>query len=180
MKRSFFKRKAVKNGIMGKFFGYEEYKPGQALFGSKPRKSLKRGRLRMRGVNDTSVLREKVQSALRDVVIKRDGGCVLRDYRETGVCGGWRGDGKLILQAEHLNSRTHAISFADSRLAVCLCQRHHIYWKPQNSARYWEIIEEIIGPKRWELFQKVKADRTSHKIDLNIELIALKQEYKSL
>jgi hypothetical protein len=148
-------------------------------FGQKPRKPLKRCRLKMRGTSDASVLRELIQSALRDVVIKRDGGCILRDYPDTGKCGGYRKDGKLILQAEHLNSRTHTISFADSRLAVCLCKRHHIYWKPQNSARYWEIVEEMIGPKRWELFQKVKADRMSYKVDMKMALIGLKQELKS-
>lgn len=139
-------------------------------------KPMKRSRLRMRGVSDSSVLKEQIQASLRQRVIQRDGGCVLRDYPETGKCGPRRNDGELVLQAEHLNSRQHMISFADSRLAVCLCQRHHIYWKPQNSQRYWEIIEEQIGPKRWELFKKVRADRMSHKVDLKLAWIALKQE----
>lgn len=135
--------------------------------------------LRMRGISDESVLKDMIQAKLREVVIKRDGGCVLRDYPETGRCGPYKANGELVLQAEHLNSRSHAISFADSRLAVCLCQRHHIYWKPQNSQRYWEIIEGEIGPTRWELFKKVRADRMSHKVDWKLALIGLEQELKS-
>lgn len=141
---------------------------------------MKRTKLRMRGISDTSVLKEQIQAALRDVVIKRDKGCLLRDYKETGLCGPYKKDGKLVLQAEHLNTRSRMISFADSRLAVCLCQRHHIFWKPQNSARYWEIIEEMIGPKRWELFQQVKSDYKTHKVDLKMALIYLRQELKEM
>lgn len=136
--------------------------------------------LRMRGVSDSSVLKERIQAKLRQVVMRRDGGCMLRHYPETGKCGGYTKGGMLILQAEHLNSRSHMISFADSRLAICLCSRHHIFWKPQNSARYWEIVEEMIGPKRWELFQKVKADRRAYKIDLKMQLIGLEAELKKL
>ena len=142
-------------------------------FKRKPTVPMKRSRLNYRSSSDSSLLKEQIQAALRDVVIKRDGGCVLRNCPETGACN-------QVLQAEHMNSRTHMISFADSRLAVCLCSRHHIFWKPQNSARYWELIEELIGPKRWELFQKVKADRMSHKVDLKMALIYLKEELKTI
>lgn len=134
---------------------------------------LKRTRLRMRGVSDSSVLKEQIQSALREVVIKRDGGCVLRNYPETGACD-------KILQAEHLNSRSRTQTFAVSLLAVCLCRRHHIYWKPTHSLRYWQIIEEIIGEKRWELLQKVLKDYKTYKVDLKMGLIGLQQELKEL
>lgn len=134
----------------------------------------------MRGTSEVSVLKEQIQATLRQIVMLRDGGCILRDYPETGRCGPINKQGKLVLQAEHLNSRAHAISIADSRLAVCLCQRHHIFYKPQYSARYWEIIEEMIGPTRWELFQKVKADHRPYKTDLKLDLLALKQELKEL
>lgn len=134
---------------------------------------MKRTRLRRKSQSPTALLKDDVQSWLRAVVIARDKGCVLRDYPEAGKCN-------TILQAEHLNSRTHMISFGDSRIAVCLCSRHHIFWKPTNSARYWEIIEEIIGPTRWNLFQRIKADRMSHKIDLKLAIIQLKRELKDL
>jgi|SRR3990167_9920734 len=152
----------------------------RSYFKQKPRKTMKRSPLRMRGVSDSSVLKEQGQAVLRQVVIARDGGCILREYPETGKCGPRKANGELVLQAEHLNSRSHAVSFLDSRLAVCLCQRHHIYWKPQNSARYWEIVEGEIGPKRWELFKKVRDDYRAHKVDLKLELINLKNELKEL
>lgn len=134
---------------------------------------MKRTKLRMRGVSDSSVLKEKIQAKLRDVVIARDGGCILRDYPEAGKCD-------LIKQAEHLNTRSRMISFADSRLAVCLCRRHHIFWKPTHSLRYWQIIEEQIGPKRWDLLQRVMKDYRTHKVDLKLELLGLEKELRSL
>ena len=145
----------------------------RSYFKPKPRKPLKRTRLRMRGVSDSSVLKEKIQSALRNVVMKRDGGCILRNYPETGKCD-------KVLQAEHLNSRSRMVSFADSRLAVCLCRYHHIFWKPTHSLRYWQIIEEEIGAKRWDLLQKVLRDYKTHKVDLKLELLGLEKELRSL
>lgn len=136
--------------------------------------------LRMRGVSDSSVLKEQIQEMLRKVVIKRDKGCILRDYKEAGMCGPRRKDGELVLQAEHLNGRSNMVSFADSRNCVCLCQRHHIYWKPQNSKRYWEIIEESIGPNRWEMIEDWMDDRKPHKVDLKLALLVLLKEYQSL
>ena len=145
----------------------------RSYFKRKFTKPLKRTKLRIVGVSDTAEIKKEIQATLRTYVIKRDKGCLLRDYPETGGCDS-------ILQAEHLNSRSHMISFADTRLAICLCRRHHIFWKPQNSARYWEIVEEMIGPKRWELFKRVRDDYKSHKIDLKLALIGLKQELKQL
>lgn len=143
-------------------------------------KPMKRTRLRFRGVSDASVLKEQIQATLREIVIKRDGGCWLRNYPQSGACGGHRGDGELILQAEHLHTRSNAASFSDPRLVVCICQRHHIYWKPQYSALYNELAEDFIGPERTKLWKKVREDYTSHKVDLKLELIALQSELKKL
>lgn len=95
-------------------------------------------------------------------------------------CGGYRNDGELILQAEHLHTRSNASSFSDSRLVVCVCQRHHIYYKPQHSVEYNELARDFIGKKNAQLWDRVKEDRTPHKVDLKLELLALKQEYKIL
>lgn len=139
---------------------------------------MRKSSLKLRGTSETSVLKEQIQAILRQIVILRDGGCILRDYPETGKCGPYMKKG-LVLQAEHLNGRSRSISFADSRNLVCLCQRHHIYWKPQNSQRYWEIIEEQIGPKRWDLVQGWIKDRLAHKVDLKMAKIFLEQELKT-
>lgn len=96
------------------------------------------------------------------------------------MCGGYGPkSGKLILQAEHLNTRERNISYGDMRNIVCLCQRHHGYFKQQNGALYWDLIRRHIGPERWEWLQRVIADRTTYTFTshdwLKIE-VALRQE----
>ena len=147
----------------------------------KARQALKaRARLRYRGVNEVSVIKEQIQAILRQIVILRDGGCWLRHYPEAGKCGGYRKDGELILQAEHLHTRSNSVSFADHRLVVCICKRHHIYWKPQYSSRYNELAEKFIGKERTKLWHRVKNDYSPHKIDWKLELLAVQQELKKL
>lgn len=145
-------------------------------FKNRARTPLKRSRLRLRGVSDTSVLREQIQAKLRQGVIKRDRVCLLADYPEAGKCN-------AIQQCEHLISRSQSSTFADLRNCVLLCSRHHIFWKPQNSQRYWEIIEEMIGPDRWDWTQKMRKEQSSHrsyKIDWKLELLALESEIKKM
>lgn len=137
---------------------------------------LKRGKLRYRGVSDDSVLKEQIQATLRLAVIKRDKICLLSSYPECGRCD-------AVLQAEHLLSRSQSSTFSDLRNVVLLCRRHHIFWKPQNSQRYWEIIEEMVGVVRWEWLMKMRKEQSSYrayKRDLKLELIAIQQEMKSL
>jgi hypothetical protein len=94
--------------------------------------------------------------------MKRDGGCVLRVFPEAGNCGPRRTDGELILQAEHLVSRARSFSFGDMRNIVCLCRNHHFYFKQRNGRLYWELIQKIIGPERWEWIKKAEADQKSY------------------
>jgi hypothetical protein len=149
-------------------------------FKFKPRKSLKRTRIRVVGHSPVSELKKEIQALLRQAVIQRDGGCWLRHYSESGACGGYRNDGELILQAEHLHTRANSASFADLRLVVCICQRHHIYWKPQHSARYNELAEKFIGKERANLWKRVREDHTPHKVDWKLALLGLKSELKKL
>lgn len=135
--------------------------------------ALKRSKLRLQGHSTSAQLKREIQATLRAAVILRDGGCVLRMYPEAGPCSG-------PLQGEHLNSRTHMHTFADLRNLVCLCQRHHIFWKPQNSRHYWELIEEVIGVERWRFLKLAEADHSPHKVDLKLALVVLQQELKAL
>ena len=130
----------------------------------------------MRGTSETSVLREKAQELLRQIAFARDGVCVMSNYPETGKCGGYRKDGELILQAEHLLSRSNSATFGDMRNIVLLCKYHHIFWKPKNSLLYWKLIPKIIGRKRWLWLQRCREDRTAHKIDLILILLDLQQQ----
>lgn len=142
---------------------------------------MKRTKLNIVGHSTQAQLKKEIQETLRTLVILRDGGCILRHYPETGKCGSRQTkSGELILQAEHLNTRARAISFSDSRLVVCLCERHHIFWKPQFSDEYYKIVKKHIGKTRTKLLEAVQNDYKTYKVDLALELIGLKKEVKAL
>lgn len=143
-------------------------------------KKASRSRLRVAGVSDNAKLKQLIQKALREGALIRDKGCVMRDFYEAGKCGGYRKDGELIYQFDHLNSRTHAISFGDIRLGIIVCLRHHFYYKKQYPAQYEYFARKNIGEKRCKLLDKVRADKTPYKVDLKLELIALTQEVEKL
>jgi hypothetical protein len=132
---------------------------------------MKRTALRRKSQSPTAQCKDRIQALLRAIVIFRDGGCVLRHYPEAGVCGGYRNDGELILQAEHLNTRERNISYGDMRNIVCLCQRHHGYFKPQHGALYWSLIRRHIGEERWAWIERVIADNRSYPMGLHEWLI---------
>jgi hypothetical protein len=144
---------------------------------------MKRTKLKRKGTSPQAIIKDQIQAILRQIVIARDGGCIFRHYKneinhQYRECGGWRKDGGLILQAEHLHTRANASSFSDTRLVICICQRHHIYYKPQHSNEYYRIVKKHIGPARTKLLEAVQQDRTAHKVDMMLELVALKQELK--
>jgi hypothetical protein len=111
----------------------------------------------------TATIKRNIQALLRELAIVRDGGCVLRHDPEAGQCGGYRQDGELIYQAEHLVTRSNSVSYGDMRNIVFLCRHHHGHWKPENSIRYWRLIEHHIGPVRWAWAQRVLDDRAPHR-----------------
>lgn len=88
--------------------------------------------LKAKSNNFTAQYKDRIQALLREIVIGHDGGCILRHYPEAGACGGYRKEGELILQAEHLNTRERNISYGDMRNIVCLCRHHHGQWKPKK------------------------------------------------
>lgn len=142
---------------------------------------MRRTKIRMRGKSETSVLKEQIQALLRKIVILRDGGCILRfNTEEAGNCGGYTNAGDLILQAEHLHTRANSASFADPRLVVCMCKRHHIYWKPQYPDDYYRIVKGIIGKERTKLLLAVQQDYSPHKMDWQLEKLSLEQYLKRL
>ena len=145
---------------------------------------LKRGKpLNKKGKSEVSKCKVRIQSLLRQIAIKKDGGCVMRHYPEAGQCGGFKKDGDLILQAEHLNTRERNISYGDMRNIVLLCKYHHFYWKPKHSRLYWELIRKVIGEERWEWLKRVEADKKLYTFGIYewsaIEM-ALKQELTNL
>lgn len=142
--------------------------------------------LRVKGNDPSSILKEEIQGLLRAIVILRDGGCFLRHYRDKInsqyiECGTHRKDGDLILQAEHLHTRSSARAFSDSRMLVCCCQRHHLYFKTQHSSQYNRFARDFIGDSRCKLWEDIEDTRfTAYKVDLKLEKLALEKELKSL
>jgi len=141
--------------------------------------------LRKQSQSPSALFKVQIQATLRQIVILRDGGCFLRNYQnkitpQYRECGGYTNAGDLILQAEHLHSRSNAASFSDSRLVVCCCKRHHIFYKPQHSAEYNELARDFIGKDNAKLWDRVKEDHRAHKVDLALELVALKQQLREL
>jgi len=148
----------------------------------KPRKGLKRGKLRVVGDNDTATKKKEIQDLVRLIVCHRDGGCVLRKLRG---CSDGAGvvDGKIIsnsiIQADHLITRANSATFADTRLIVCLCKGCHL-WKKYHEAEYNDLIRHnVIDHKTLQLWDKCEQDRRSHKtykMDWSMEIVALRKE----
>lgn len=153
--------------------------------------------LRKKSKSDTALLKDDIQAYLREIVMIRDGGCILRNLQGKIVegipvpyCNGYRKDGNLILQADHLQSRSHAESFADTRLVVCLCKGHHGWKSKGNNLRkeeYDTIVRTLLSKERIELWDKCKKNRFNSfrmtAYDWKMELVNLKcelAEYKKI
>jgi hypothetical protein len=143
---------------------------------------MRRTPLRKTSKSPVALCKARIQALLREIAILRDGGCFLRNRAEFGQCGGYGSkSGKLIQQFDHLNTRERNISYGDPRLGVCVCLRHHFYFKKQYPYEYEKAAREFIGPERTALLERVKADRKTYAMGIyewgKIE-IALKQELK--
>jgi hypothetical protein len=141
---------------------------------------MKRTALRVAGISDTATTKREIQAVVRDIVIIRDGGCILRDIR---LCGGGLGN-DVVLQADHLITRSNSATYADTRLIVCLCKSCHA-WKSIGSKReYDEMVKTILPADRVTLWEACERDSWKPKrttaYDWSMELVALKQELGQL
>lgn len=139
-------------------------------------------RIRIAGVSETADLKEEIQNLVREIVIIRDGGCILRDH-PGHVCGGYRNDGEFILQADHLITRANSATYADTRLIVCVCKGLH-GWKKYNEKQYDAIIRTVISPERVALWDRCHAARytpvRTGAYEWKMAVIALKQELRAI
>ena len=64
------------------------------------------GKLNVRNHSDTNDSKDNIQALARQIVIKRDGGCILRNmlYRDFLQCGG-------PIQADHLITRANSATY---------------------------------------------------------------------
>ena len=148
MRKSFFKRKP-----------YEARKPP------------KRAKLRYRGISDTSVIKDAIQGLLRQIVIKRDGTCILRKLRHCT---------DEVLQADHLITRANSATYGDSRLVVCLCRSCHGGYKQWHKEEYDRLVKSILPKERVELWERCEIERsrfsTGQKYDWALIKVSLEQE----
>jgi hypothetical protein len=145
--------------------------------------------LRAQGISDTATIKREIQYVAREIVIARDGGCVLRDLHYDGIpeCNGYANNGHLVLQADHLLPRSNSATFADTRLIVCLCKGHHAWKSLGSNARkkeYDELVRTLISPERVKLWDECERDswrpvRTTT-YDWQLQLAALKQEWRRM
>lgn len=136
---------------------------------------MNRTRLKKKSGSETALVKESIQALVREIVILRDGGCILRDinqydflengeigigHKRHGVprCNGFDSKGQLIYQADHLITRSNSATFSDTRLIVAVCKGHH-GWKKWNEQRYNEIVREILPSDRVVLWDRCHAAR---------------------
>ena len=137
---------------------------------------LKKSWLKKLGSSDVSKCKQRIQKLLTAIVRAKDGGCIFRNYPQTGACSGYTA-------ADHIISRQFSATYGDTRNVICLCTRHHIYWKPQNPTLYVEIVKDYLGAKTWDWIERAQRDRKTYSFQLNDWLkieIGLKKELADL
>lgn len=144
---------------------------------------MKRSYLKALGQSETAVLKRDIQALVRAIVIKRDGGCILRSVQGISPCDGHAKDGHLILQADHLVTRSNSATYGDTRLIVCVCTGHH-GWKKWHQKEYEAVVRTLLSPERVALWEKAEQDswrphRTSA-MDWKLVKIALEGELRLL
>lgn len=177
LKRSGFKtrsgfspKKRVAGQISGKKGGVGSLPKGAKI-------GIRGSSLWKEGKSEVALTKKRIQALLRELAIRRDGGCIMRKH--LGMLPSSYRECDEVLQAEHLHTRGSSGSFGDMRNIVCLCRRHHIFFKPQYSQLYWEIIEQHLGPEGWAWYKRIRDDHRAHPMRLwdwtQVEL-SLKQD----
>ena len=126
------------------------------------------------GKSDTAKLKREIQALVREIVIIRDKGCLLKGYKF--ACSN-------VLQADHLITRGKNVGYADTRLIICLCSGHHTAKTFDDNNEYEPLIRNEIGEKRAKLWDMVRADRKSYPMsawDWTKVIIGLKKDLADL
>ena len=142
---------------------------------------MKRSPIRKKGKSPTSIIKDEIQAIERKIVIIRDKKCILYGIKcnhEYGV-----NDEGVVWQAEHLIERSNSATYADLRLIVLICKNCHgwKHFKKSNHDQYDEWVKQKIGKERTAHWERCKKESwRASKVDWKLELIALKQELKTL
>lgn len=141
----------------------------------KPR-YLKRTPFSKTGKSDTALIKKRIQALVRDIVIIRDKGCILRFKRP---CGGEIGI--AVLQADHLVTRANSATYGDTRLIVCLCKPCHGGYKQWHKPEYDALVRTILSKERVALWDLAQADsHRPQKMDWVLVELSLQQELSKL
>jgi len=136
---------------------------------------MKRGYLKRQGTSETAQIKREIQRLLREIVMLRDKGCILRNKRH---CGGTLDTEGVVIQADHLITRANVATYADSRLVVCVCKRCHA-WKHWHEKEYDVLVKTVLSTETVKLWDRCQVEIWKpHKVDWNVELLALQQEYE--
>lgn len=145
----------------------------------KPSKPLKRTKLKLVGQSTVAEQKREIQSLLRQIVILRDGKCILYGIK----CGHIVGMEGVVWQAEHLIERSNSATYADHRLVVLVCRNCHgwKHFKKSNHDQYDAWVRTRLSKDRVELWDRCREEswRTS-KVDWKLELAVLKSELQKL
>jgi hypothetical protein len=135
--------------------------------------------LKAHGKSDTAQTKKRIQDLVREIVMRRDGGCIFRHSYDVSGCNGFAKDGHLILQADHLITRANSATYADTRLIVCLCKGHH-GWKKWHEREYNALVRTLLSPERAKLWDDCERDswrpHRTGAYDWMLAEAALKQE----
>ena len=136
---------------------------------------MRRTPLSKKGKGESTVLKDQIQDKLRELVIKRDGTCILRKALHCN---------DPVLQADHLITRANSATYADSRLVVCLCRSCH-GWKHWHKEQYDDLVKTTVLPKKIvKLWNDCERDswkpRRTGSYDWRVALAVLEQEIKQL
>ena len=144
---------------------------------------MRRIPLRRVGKSPTAKLKQEIQATLLAIAkIKFKGECIGKKWGH--ICSGWKNNGEIIYQCDHLLSRSNSATFADHRLTVLVCKGLH-GWKSVGSnlrkQEYDELVKSVLPKeivKLWDRCEKEKW-RVS-KMDWQLELLILQKELVAL
>lgn len=143
---------------------------------------MRRSYLRKQGTSETSKLKRDIQKLLREIKLKEQGDCwvkFMQLFGSFGLCDG-------PLQYDHLETRGKNISYADSRLGVLACRRHHYFHnapRRELNVMYEAEVRKFIGEKRAKLWDRVRADNKPYPMgahEWGKVILGLRQELKEL
>jgi hypothetical protein len=117
--------------------------------------------LAKQGKSEVALIKKEIQALLRELVMRRDKGCILRDVR----CSHEIGDAGIVFQAEHLIERSNSATYADPRLIVCVCKNCHgwKHFKKSNHDEYDRLVKERIEPERVALWEACEKNLHAHR-----------------